>query len=185
MVTLITPGKTSGRIPLTPAEFAEDAASRADPLLAPLWTLLEQVKDPEIPVVSVRELGVLRALHRGDKGLRVVITPTWSGCPAMRAIADDLRAVLAGAGYSGVDIETRIAPPWTTDWIAPEARERLRQYGIAPPGSAATAGIDVAVDCPLCGSPRTQRISEFGSTACKALYRCTDCLEPFDYFKPL
>jgi ring-1,2-phenylacetyl-CoA epoxidase subunit PaaD len=173
-------------IPLVAAELAEDAATRADPALAPLWELLEEVKDPEIPVVSVRELGVLRALHREEGGLRVVITPTYSGCPAMHAMAEEIRAALAGAGEVDVRIETRIAPAWTTDWIAPEARARLRGYGIAPPPACAGGGEAPArVECPHCGSARTERISEYGSTACKALYRCADCLEPFDHFKPL
>jgi len=173
-------------IPLVAAELAEDAASRADPALAAVWELLEQVKDPEIPVVSVRELGVLRALYREEGGLRVVITPTYSGCPAMHAMAEEIRATLQRAGHALLRIETRIAPAWTTDWIAPEARERLRAYGIAPPPAHACAGGQpVSVVCPHCGSARTGRISEFGSTACKALYRCADCLEPFDFFKPL
>ena len=150
-----------------------------DPDLAAIWDLLEQVKDPEIPVISVRELGVLRGLHREGERLRVVITPTYSGCPAMHAMEQDIRATLNAAGFTDIKVETRLAPAWTTDWIVPEARERLRAYGIAPPTTAPV------VACPHCGSTHTHPISEFGSTACKALYRCTECLEPFDYFKRL
>ena len=169
-------------IPLVAAELAADRASRSDPALIAVWEILEQVKDPEIPALSVRELGVLRALHLDVDGWRVVITPTYSGCPAMQAIADEIRAVLEGAGCSPVQIETRLSPAWSTDWIDAEARERLREYGIAPPVDADAHG---AIACPRCGSEQVYRISEFGSTACKALYRCGDCAEPFDYFKRL
>jgi ring-1,2-phenylacetyl-CoA epoxidase subunit PaaD len=172
------------RIDVVPIELAEDRISRSDPGLAPIWDLLEKVKDPEIPVISVRELGVLRALHRDGDTLRVIITPTYSGCPAMHAMEQDIRATLEAAGICKLRIETRLAPAWTTDWIEPAARERLREYGIAPPARDRD-GEDAQVACPQCGSPRTERISEFGSTACKALYRCTECLEPFDYFKRL
>jgi ring-1,2-phenylacetyl-CoA epoxidase subunit PaaD len=170
------------RIATVAAELLDDRRSRADPALASLWTLLEDVKDPEIPVLSIADLGILRAVHREGDTLRVVITPTYSGCPAMHAIADEVRRVLAEAGHAEVRVESRLAPAWTTAWMSESGRARLREYGIAPPvpGSAAH---DPAVDCPHCGSARTRRISEFGSTACKALYQCGDCREPFDYFK--
>ena len=172
------------RISLVPAETLEDDVSRADPALAPLWELLEDVKDPEIPVLSLRDLGILRGVHRDGERLRIVITPTYSGCPAMRAIEDEVKATLARAGHPAVDVQTRLAPAWTTDWMSAEGREKLRAYGIAPPVAAAPDE-DPVVACPHCGSPATRRVSEFGSTACKALYQCQDCREPFDYFKCL
>ena len=160
------------------------------------WSALEQLTDPEIPVISLRELGILRDVRHGPEGLEVVITPTYSGCPAMGQIEDDVRSTLETAGISARVI-TQLAPAWTTDWIAADARQRMREFGIAPPGSAIAGaapvdvrGIsplrraDVVVPCPRCGSARTRLTAQFGSTACKALYRCDDCLEPFDYFKP-
>ena len=184
------------------------------PRLAPadearLWAALDQLTDPEIPVVTLREMGILRDLRRGaDGGVEVVITPTYSGCPAMDQIADDIAATLKGAGVDG-RVVTQLAPAWTTDWMSDEACEKLRAYGIAPPrcgaaapgesvvrfapkkgaaradGSGASGLFDakVEVPCPQCGSTNTTETSHFGSTACKALYRCLDCLEPFDYFK--
>ena len=134
--------------------------------------MLDQVPDPEIPVVSVVDLGIVRTVERG----RVVITPTYTGCPATQVIEADIRAALDAAGYRDVAIETALAPPWTTDWITPEGREKLRAYGIAPP----TRG---AVECPQCGSTETEEISRFGSTPCKALWRCRSCSEPFDLLK--
>lgn len=167
------------------------------------WAVLEQVPDPEIPVVSIRELGILREVNtRSDGHLEVVITPTYSGCPAMGQIEDDVRAALAGAGIAA-DIVTRLGPAWTTDWITEPGRAKLRAFGIAPPqptqahspaspqNSSAAQVLQFmrrsaasVVDCPHCGSDNTTETSHFGSTACKALYKCLDCLEPFDYFKP-
>jgi ring-1,2-phenylacetyl-CoA epoxidase subunit PaaD len=177
----------------------EAAAPQAQHVLARAWTVLEAVPDPEIPVVSIRELGILRDVRQADDGvLEVVITPTYSGCPAMEQIAADIAAALDGAGLAPHRVVSVLAPAWTTDWITVEAREKLRAYGIAPPGSAcATSAQAVRIVsraeraaavahpvCPHCGSPNTERLSEFGSTACKALYRCISCREPFDYFKP-
>ena len=173
------------------AEVAADAS------LAPLWAVLEPLTDPEIPVVSLRELGILRDVRRGPDGVaEVVITPTYSGCPAMGQIEDDVRQAVASAGLQA-RVVTQLAPAWTTDWMTPAAREKLRAYGIAPPHCGATPtghanvvrfapppGSAPAIACPQCGSTRTTETSPFGSTACKALYRCLDCLEPFDYFKP-
>ena len=161
------------------------------------WQLLEHLSDPEIPVVSLRELGILRAVREGTQGLEVVITPTYSGCPAMGQIEDDVKATLATAGLQAT-VVTQLSPAWTTDWMTQTAREKLRAYGIAPPhacaseksGSAsvvqfaARSGQAETVHCPQCGSANTTETSHFGSTACKALYRCLDCMEPFDYFKP-
>jgi len=152
----------------------------------PILELLESVKDPEIPVLSIRDLGILRAVERDGERVRVVITPTYSGCPAMRVIEQDVRAVLLAAGHGDVVVQTQLAPAWTTDWMTQAGREALRAYGIAPPvrHCPALAADDApAPACPHCGAEHTRRISEFGSTACKALYQCRDCQEPFDYFK--
>ena len=171
----------------------------ADPHHA-VWTLLESVKDPEIPVVSLREMGILRAVREvATGGLEVVITPTYSGCPAMSQMHDDVANALSDAGIAA-RVVLQLAPAWSTDWMTPEANAKLRAYGIAPPsavrcGSSADAviqfatrkgvgGIADVVACPRCGSENTTETSHFGSTACKALYRCLACMEPFDYFKP-
>lgn len=162
---------------------------------ADVWALLEQVTDPEIPVVSLRELGILREVRATEKGFEVVITPTYSGCPAMGQIEDDVHAVLIDAGVSARVI-TQLAPAWSTDWMTDEAKEKLRAYGIAPPQrQSCGAQVNViqfmqkplpepAIPCPQCGSTNTVVSAEFGSTACKALYKCLSCQEPFDYFKP-
>ncbi|MEX0582603.1 MAG: 1,2-phenylacetyl-CoA epoxidase subunit PaaD [Sneathiella sp.] len=147
--------------------------------------ILDLVKDPEIPVVSVREMGIIRRVHYVGDRLKVVITPTYSGCPAMEVIERDIAAMLKLHGLKDFDVETEISPAWTTDWITGEGRRKLREYGIAPPanrGKAALIGHET-VACPQCNSKNTALVSEFGSTACKALYKCRDCLEPFDYFK--
>jgi ring-1,2-phenylacetyl-CoA epoxidase subunit PaaD len=159
---------------------------------------IAHLTDPEIPVVSLTELGILREVRMGADGVaEVVITPTYSGCPAMGQIEDDIRAALADAGLAA-RVVTQLAPAWTTDWMTPAAREKLRAYGIAPPNGLAphaAHGSDKVitfarraasqpVPCPRCGSTHTTETSPFGSTACKALYRCLDCLEPFDLFKP-
>lgn len=153
------------------------------------WAVLARVADPEVPVISVTELGIVRDVRIDDDRVEVVVTPTYSGCPATEAIEQSIAAALREAGAADVRIETRLAPAWTTDWIAPAAREKLRRYGIAPPPAARDGAQPLAfaprVDCPLCGSPNTERLSQFGATACKALYRCRDCREPFEYFKPL
>ena len=157
-----------------------------------IWATLEPLTDPEIPVVTLRELGILRDVRETPTGLEVVITPTYSGCPAMGQIEDDVRASLEQAGIEARVI-TQLAPAWTTDWMSDEAKEKLRAYGIAPPHQTRKDVSVVkfmrrpaaeAVACPQCGSTHTVVTSEFGSTACKALYKCLDCQEPFDYFKP-
>lgn len=154
------------------------------------WQVLARVADPEIPVISVTELGIVREVRADADKVEVVVTPTYCGCPATEVIEQSIVAALRAAGAPKVRVETRLAPAWTTDWIAAEGRDKLRRYGIAPPGaSAGTEERPFAfvprVDCPLCGSGDTQRLSQFGATACKALYRCRDCREPFEYFKPL
>jgi ring-1,2-phenylacetyl-CoA epoxidase subunit PaaD len=153
-----------------------------------VWRLLEDVKDPEIPVLSVVDLGVARAVHARDEHVEVVITPTYSGCPAMDTITHDIRRTLVEHGLADATVTTQLAPAWTTDWLSDDGRRKLADYGIAPPAQASTdkralLGEVPAIACPRCGSQRTERLSEFGSTACKALYRCLDCVEPFDYFK--
>ena len=150
------------------------AAQLADDV-SRIWSVLETVADPEIPVVSVVDLGIVRDVDPG----RVRITPTYTGCPATQVIERDIRSALDSAGYRQVRIETVLAPPWTTDWISAAGREKLRAYGIAPP----TARGERTVACPQCGSRDTEEISRFGSTPCKALWRCRACAEPFDLFK--
>jgi ring-1,2-phenylacetyl-CoA epoxidase subunit PaaD len=150
------------------------AAARKDDVDR-LWAVLAEVADPEIPVVSVVDLGIVRSVEPD----RVVITPTYTGCPATEVIERDIRAALDGAGHPGVAIETSLSPAWTTDWISDEGRRKLLAYGIAPPVPRGAQ----AVRCPQCGSASTEEISRFGSTPCKALWRCKDCREPFDLFK--
>ncbi len=150
------------------------------------WRIAAQVEDPEIPVLTIEDLGVLRAVRIVDGVVEVTITPTYSGCPAMQLIALNLETVLEDAGLGVPRIVMTLSPAWTTDWISDAGREKLKAYGVAPPkpgsGRRALFGED-AVGCPRCGSMHTAVISEFGSTACKALWRCKACGEPFDYFK--
>jgi ring-1,2-phenylacetyl-CoA epoxidase subunit PaaD len=155
------------------------------------WDVLARVADPEIPVISLTELGIVRDVAATAQAVEVVVTPTYSGCPATEVIERSIVEALRQAGAAEVRVRTRLAPPWTTDWIAPEAKEKLRRYGIAPPGATSGAAASQPlsfvprVDCPLCGSRNTERLSAFGATACKALYRCRDCREPFEHFKPI
>jgi ring-1,2-phenylacetyl-CoA epoxidase subunit PaaD len=148
-------------------------------LLARLHGILSQVADPEIPVLSVLDLGLIRHfLYRSDGRLEVGIAPTYSGCPANAVIKADVLRALAGAGFDALAVDV-LAPPWSSDWLSDEGRRKLEAFGIAPPAGRG----DAPAACPRCRSARTTRISEFGSTPCKALYRCEACLEPFDYFK--
>ncbi|WP_395699918.1 1,2-phenylacetyl-CoA epoxidase subunit PaaD [Aquabacterium sp.] len=150
--------------------------------------VLATVMDPEVPVISLLDLGLVRALHSDDDGLEVVLTPTYSGCPATELIESMAREALEAAGLGPVRVRLQRAPAWTTDWISDEGRRKLREYGIAPPGPRVEQTIRFAtpqVPCPRCGSQQTERLSAFGATACKALYRCRACAEPFEYFKPL
>jgi ring-1,2-phenylacetyl-CoA epoxidase subunit PaaD len=158
------------------------------------WAALREVMDPEVPVLSLVDLGVVRAVRCSGEGTEVVLTPTYSGCPATEVIADSARAAveaaLGGSGLGPVRVTHRLAPAWTTDWISDAGREALRRYGIAPPGRCADAAAPVRlmahrVPCPRCGSAQVERLAAFGSTACKALYRCLACREPFEYFKPI
>ena len=140
---------------------------------AAIMKVLAEVPDPEIPAVSVLDLGIVRRVEDG----KVIITPTYSGCPATQFIEESIREALDAAGYRGIGIETRLAPAWTTDWISDAGKDKLRAYGIAPPDLARTA------TCPQCGSADTEEVSRFGSTPCKSQWRCKACLEPFDRFK--
>jgi len=154
-----------------------------------IWKILSKIPDPEIPVISIEELGVLRDVSIVNEKTIVTITPTYTGCPAMQMFEDDIIKALHEHGVSNVEIKMVYSPAWTTDWMTDEAREKLRAYGIAPPiKGSADKGVLFAngpkeVPCPKCGSKKTTIKSQFGSTACKALYTCDDCLEPFDYFK--
>jgi ring-1,2-phenylacetyl-CoA epoxidase subunit PaaD len=150
------------------------------------WDVAAQVVDPEIPVLTIADLGVLRDVAVNDGCVEVKITPTYSGCPAMNMIALEIELALEREGFSKPKIQTVLSPAWTTDWMSEDGRRKLREYGIAPPAPASSRralfGIQ-QVACPQCGSQNTELLSEFGSTSCKALWRCKSCREPFDYFK--
>jgi ring-1,2-phenylacetyl-CoA epoxidase subunit PaaD len=150
--------------------------------------LLDEVQDPEIPVISIKELGVVRDVIVSKDGIEIILSPTYSGCPAMKQMEEDVRKKLEDHGIINIKITLQYSPAWTTDWISESAKEKLRLYGIAPPehssiSKAELIGKSKAIKCPLCKSENTTMVSQFGSTACKALYKCNDCLEPFDYFK--
>ena len=163
-----------------PAQLAREQRRHAS-LSQELWEVLDKVSDPEIPVLSIWDLGVLQDVSsQADGSVHVTITPTYSGCPAMREIERDIVATLTEAGYSNASVEISLEPTWTTDWMTAEGRRKLKEYGIAPP---AQRGKRVDIRCPQCDSPNVSLVSEFSSTACKALYKCGDCAEPFDYFK--
>jgi len=154
-----------------------------------VWALLESVSDPEVPVLSVIDLGIIRDVQVNDGAVTVIITPTYSGCPAMDVISMQIRMVLLQAGVQQINIQQVLSPAWTTDWMSERGKEKLKAYGIAPPQykqAVCEPGLfaqEEAIQCPLCNSYNTRLVSQFGSTACKALYQCNDCKEPFDYFK--
>ena len=153
-----------------------------------IFALLHEIPDPEIPVISIVELGVIRDVVIADKNIEVTITPTYSGCPAMKQMEDDVRKKLKENGFEEIKINTVFNPAWTTDWLSKEARQKLQNYGIAPPEENTTDKSFLTnrpknITCPRCKSKNTVMVSQFGSTACKALYKCSDCLEAFDYFK--
>lgn len=170
---------------MTPAQ-----PSNPHPTVEDIWAWLEDVPDPEIPVVSVVDLGIVRDVEWDGDTLEVTVTPTYSGCPATAVISLDVENALRARGLEDVRIATRLSPAWTTDWISVAGRDKLREFGIAPPAEgAACAGAiklrpDAPIACPHCGSENTECVSQFGSTPCKATWRCKSCLEPFDYFKP-
>ena len=168
------------------SKFSQAAARSAAEQLA--WELLNDVPDPEIPVLSVVDLGVIRHVRaEGKESVTVGVSPTYTGCPATEVIQASVRAKLTAAGYADVRVETVLSPAWTSDWLSQDGRRKLREYGIAPPAHAVSNPRHLFrepnVACPRCASSRTERVSEFASTPCKALYRCTACLEPFEYFK--
>ena len=178
------------------ADTADTAQAAGSDRIATAWAVLATVPDPEVPALSLCDLGIVRAVKwHGDRdsgGIEVVLTPTYSGCPATEVIASSVRAALQAAGLGPVTLTQRLAPAWTTDWISAEGRERLRAYGIAPPGPVPAVATQAVLRirprnlaCPRCGSLDTERLSAFGSTACKALHRCLACREPFEHFKPL
>ncbi|MBC3381183.1 phenylacetate-CoA oxygenase subunit PaaJ [Serratia fonticola] len=150
-----------------------------------IWHCLQQISDPELPVLSITDLGMVRDVERDGAGWHITFTPTYSGCPATEYLLNAIEQTLNEAGFRPVKITISLSPAWTTDWMNADARQRLREYGVAPP-QGQTCEKPLAhgpVQCPRCGSEHTEKISEFGSTACKALYRCCECREPFDYFK--
>lgn len=153
------------------------------PDIAGLYALLSSVCDPEIPVLTLQDLGILRDISLDDDKINVTITPTYAGCPAMEAMRSDIKSTLADAGYQKVNVRQCLSPAWTTDWMSEDGRNKLRAYGIAPPATSSCGRVTGAIECPQCNSCDVKLISEFGSTACKALYQCQDCREPFDYFK--
>ncbi len=158
----------------------------ADPADAKVWDAAATVHDPEIPVLSIADLGILREARAEDGRAVVVITPTYSGCPAMDTITTDVKQALSRAGHDDAEVRLVLQPAWTTDWMTDEGKAKLSEYGIAPPAARTTDGpvlIGMAVKCPRCHSLDTREITRFGSTSCKALYTCNECLEPFDYFK--
>ncbi len=198
-MTIVAPAQLA-----TPTVAASRAIGSHDDA-AIVWRALSSVVDPEIPIVTVVELGIVRGVEYTDGRWVILITPTYSGCPATRVIEADIAAAVTAATGVAPRVVTALAPAWSTDWIAPEARRKLREFGIAPPhfagrqpGHRAGAQPDAdarlqrvtfrrasaPVRCPNCGSTRTSELARFGSTACKAQYRCADCMEPFDYFKP-
>jgi len=171
-------------------------APAAGTALAPVWQVLGTVLDPEVLALSVVDLGLVREVLRHDDGLEIVLTPTYSGCPATELIERNVLDAVAAAGFGPARVTMRRAPAWTTDWISEEGRRKLLDYGIAPPGPVDPAdGVPMhfvgrspsgqRLACPRCGSLQTERLSAFGSTACKSLYRCLSCREPFEHFKPI
>lgn len=174
------------------AVYISDFESRTRTPQQDAWDIAATVCDPEIPVLTIADLGILRSVETQDGKVRVTITPTYSGCPAMDAIRDDLKKAFEKEGYEDVEVNLTLAPAWTTDWMTAEGKQKLQEYGIAPPSGksheARHAGpirLQMAVKCPQCASLNTKELTRFGSTSCKALYVCQDCKEPFDYFKVL
>lgn len=154
-----------------------------------IWQYLEEVFDPEVPVLTVVDLGIVRDVEIEGEHIKVTITPTYSGCPAMKRIEDDIIEKLQEKGFESVEVDLVLSPAWTTDWITEEGRKKLKAYGIAPPENEPDKSVlfaePIVVPCPRCGSTDTRLVSQFGSTACKAHYQCNNCMEPFDYFKCL
>ena len=148
-----------------------------------IWQILETVCDPEIPVLTILDLGIVRAVKINNEEVEVTITPTYTGCPAMDMITMDIKMRLLENGYKKIKVTSVLSPAWTTDWMSEAGKQKLKTYGIAPPYTRSDDTGDLVIECPQCNSTNTKLISQFGSTACKALYQCNDCKEPFDYFK--
>jgi len=148
-----------------------------------IWSILQEVCDPEVPVLSITDLGIVRDVKTDGETIEVIITPTYTGCPAMDMIAMNIRLALIQNGYHNIKITSVLSPAWTTDWMTETGKQKLKAYGIAPPITRSDVSSDLVIECPQCHSTNTKLISQFGSTACKALYQCNDCKEPFDYFK--
>ncbi|WP_175317722.1 1,2-phenylacetyl-CoA epoxidase subunit PaaD [Pseudarthrobacter sp. C4D7] len=172
--------------------YISDFESRTRTPQQDAWDIAATVVDPEIPVLTIADLGILRDVQVTDNKVTVTITPTYSGCPAMDAIRDDLFTAFKKEGYEDVHVDLVLAPAWTTDWMTEAGKQKLQEYGIAPPSGNSRAGghsgpirLSLAVKCPQCNSLNTKELTRFGSTSCKALYVCQDCKEPFDYFKVL
>jgi ring-1,2-phenylacetyl-CoA epoxidase subunit PaaD len=176
----------------TEAMYISDFETRTRTPRQKAWDIAATVCDPEIPVLTIEDLGILRNVEVADEKVTVTITPTYSGCPAMDAIRDDLQAAFKKEGYQDVQVDLVLAPAWTTDWMTEAGKAKLQEYGIAPPSGMSNAArhagpvrLQMAVKCPQCASLNTKELTRFGSTSCKALYVCQDCKEPFDYFKVL
>ncbi|MEV7473765.1 1,2-phenylacetyl-CoA epoxidase subunit PaaD [Pseudarthrobacter oxydans] len=172
--------------------YISDFESRTQTPRQKAWDIAATVVDPEIPVLSIADLGILRDVEVRDGKVKVTITPTYSGCPAMDAIRDDVKTAFAKEGYQDVEVDLVLSPAWTTDWMTDAGKQKLQEYGIAPPTGKSHAArhagpirLTMAVKCPQCASLNTKELTRFGSTSCKALYVCQDCKEPFDYFKVL
>jgi ring-1,2-phenylacetyl-CoA epoxidase subunit PaaD len=149
-----------------------------------IWSILETVTDPEVPVLTITDLGIVRDVKINGEEIEVIITPTYTGCPAMDMIAMNIKMALLANGFKNVKVTSVLSPVWTTDWMSEAGKQKLKEYGIAPPQTRSDRpGLTSNIECPQCHSTNTRLISEFGSTACKALYQCNDCKEPFDYFK--
>lgn len=153
-----------------------------------IWTILKEVKDPEVPVLSIIDLGIVRGVKTSEDKIEITITPTYSGCPAMDVISMDIRLKLIEKGFRNISIQEQLSPAWTTDWMSEDGKQKLKTFGIAPPNPkqqfcSTEMFQQEAVQCPRCNSYHTEVISQFSSTACKAMYRCLDCKEAFDYFK--
>lgn len=182
------PHNTLAKIPVISSPWHKRLRVRQESKLTEIWNLLDAVKDPEVPALSLWDLGVLRDIKKEDKQLQIIITPTYSGCPAIETMHEDIMQTLTAAGFDNTAIKISLSPAWSTDWLSPQGHEKLRDFGISPPACHSCENNitpEEGITCPHCHSKDTRRISEFGSTACKALFQCHNCAEPFDYFKVL
>jgi len=183
---MVTFTKSWAIMKTTQFTFGEQSASLNENNMpateAAIWKILATVEDPEIPVLTILDLGIVRQVKVNEASIEVIITPTYSGCPAMDMISMNIKLALAAAGYKNIKVTSALSPAWTTDWMTSTGKEKLEAYGIAPPKMSTDQSGDLPT-CPQCKSDNTKLLSQFGSTACKALYQCNDCKEPFDHFK--